>query len=114
MNTVDISSETLFIQMTEGEMVAERHNLERVTVDANQIARCDLCNVSLGRFGDLNPQAAVSPEKMRRAIMRGLIPDIPDFSPYLLRQWKRIYSETESEWALCGKCLQQVNDVLKR
>ncbi|MCZ7405169.1 MAG: hypothetical protein O8C67_09600 [Candidatus Methanoperedens sp.] len=125
-NKIKVLSERILISaggVTEcPDLCADVINVEEVEVDADDIVICDLCNDEIGEFKNLKKENIVSPEKIVKVIKRGLLPTkIIDFlsdehasKEYLAQQWRNMSLSTETPWALCDHCLEEVNAKLRK
>ena len=120
-NQTEILSEKIILSADDEGLHIERVEVEKIKVDKNMLAICDLCSEPVCAFGDLKKENLMSPEKIIVAVDKGLLPaqilrvfDTGFSAGFLAEQWKELARNTETDWALCDGCVKEVESVLRR
>lgn len=120
-NQKEILSENIMLSVDEDGLNVESVQVEKIKVDGNILAICDLCSEPVCAFGDLKKENLMSPEKIIMAVDKGLLPaqilrvfDTGFSAGFLAEQWKKLARSTETDWALCDECSKEVESVLRR
>lgn len=120
-NQTEILSENIILSADDEGLHIESVEVEKIEVDKDMMAICDLCSEPVCEFGKLKKENLASPEKIIMAVDKGLLPvqilkvfDTGFSAGFLAEQWKKLARSTETDWALCDGCVKEVESVLRR
>ena len=129
MTRIEVSSETLVIEIGKDGLNIVETIMQMSSKDENAPVICDLCSKPLGKMKDV--KNIESPETITIAVRNGFKPEqmlkaIEDMlkeqgeekpgeiMEIVFESWKSIVDKSETPWALCEDCYKNIQIYIKK